>query len=49
MVHDPFYMLPDEIAPFVMPLLIPHVLLGGEMILHAVYDLTKNSPKFHSN
>lgn len=48
-VRDPFYVLPAEIAPFVMPFLIPLALLGGEMILHAVYAMSKNFPKFHSN
>lgn len=36
-VRDPFYILPEAIAPFIMPFLMVAVMFAGEMLIYLVY------------
>lgn len=40
-VRDPFYILPETVAPFVMPLVMVAVMFAGEVLIRAVYHLVK--------
>ncbi|MBR5124089.1 MAG: YwaF family protein [Clostridia bacterium] len=46
-VRDPFHMLPENVAPFIMPLLMTAVMLFGETLIHLVYFAIKglNRPR----
>ncbi len=45
-VRDPFYILPAEIAPFIMPFLMVAVMFAGEMLIYAAcFGLTRLSGK----
>ena len=41
-VRDPFYILPENIAPFVMPFVIVAIMLFGETIIYKLADKMKN-------
>lgn len=40
-VRDPFYVLPETVAPFVMPFVMVAVMFAGEVLIRAVYHLVK--------
>ena len=40
-VRDPFYILPEAVAPFVMPFVMVAVMFTGELLIRAAYHLVK--------
>ncbi len=40
-VRDPFWILPENIAPFVMPFIIIAIMLAAEMIIYKITDKVK--------
>ena len=40
-VRDPFYILPEAVAPFVMPFVMVAVMFAGELLIHTAYHLVK--------
>ncbi len=40
-IQDPFYMLPKDIAPFVMPFVVISVFFAAELLLYAAYFAVK--------
>ena len=41
MVRDPFYILPETVAPFVMPFVMVAVMFTGEVLIQASYHAIK--------